>query len=272
MVTSKEKKNPGAGARKIASVVKCGKTRILINKEKIVTAYETNEPGERKRCRAATFTDVNEAIYKWYLLVRQRNIPVSGPMLQEEAREIATRLDPSTTFKASNGWLDSFKKRHSIKQMTVSGECGDVRDETVSGWKERLKTLMIGYKPEDIWNTDETGCFYRALPEKTLSDKKKECRGGKKAKERITVSFFVSATGEKMPPIVIGKAKIQDVLKASEIKKKKPMVYHTIRTKSHGCIALVVKQHTTTIVHFMIKAPKLVYMRLNNMRLQLYEI
>lgn len=91
--------------------------------------------------------------------------------------------------------------------MTVSGECGDVRDETVSGWKERLKTLMIGYKPEDIWNTDETGCFYRALPEKTLSDKKKECRGGKKAKERLTVAFFVSATGEKIPAIVIGKAK-----------------------------------------------------------------
>ena len=204
------KNNPGAGERKIASVFKCGKTqiqRILCNKEKIVAAYETNEPGERKRCRAATFTDVNEAVYKWYLLARQRNIPVSGPMLQEEACEIATRLDPSTTFKASNGWLDSFKKRHNIKQMTVSGECGDVRDETVSGWKERLKTLMIGYKPEDIWNTDETGCFYRALPEKTLSDKKKECRGGKKAKERLTVAFFVSATGEKIPAIVIGKAK-----------------------------------------------------------------
>ena len=53
------------------------------------------------------------------------------------------------------------------------------------------------------WNE---GCFYRALPDKSLSDKKKECRGGKKAKERITVAFFVNAAGGKELPIVIGKA------------------------------------------------------------------
>ena len=29
-------------------------------------------------------------------------------------------------FKASNGWLDSFKKRHNIRQFTVSGEAADV--------------------------------------------------------------------------------------------------------------------------------------------------
>jgi len=29
---------------------------------------------------------------------------------------------------------------------------------------------------ENIWNEDETGYFYRALPD---TEKKKECRGGK---------------------------------------------------------------------------------------------
>ena len=48
--------------------------------------------------------------------------------------------------------------------MTVSRECADVQEESVSGWYQQLKTLMIGYKPKDIWNTDETGCFF-------LSDK-----------------------------------------------------------------------------------------------------
>ena len=28
-------------------------------------------------------------------------------------------------------------------------------------WYERLQTLMISYKPEDKWNTDETVCFFR---------------------------------------------------------------------------------------------------------------
>lgn len=89
--------------------------------------------------------------------------------------------------------------------MAASGECGDVPKVTVAGWFERLKILITGFKPEDVWNTDETGCFFRALPDKTLSEKKKACRGGKKAKERLTISFFVNAEGDKGPPIIIGK-------------------------------------------------------------------
>lgn len=82
---------------------------------------------------------MNEAVYKWYCLARQRNIPVSSLLLQEEALQIAKSLNQDD-FKASNGCLASFKKHHDIKQMTVSGECGDAQEETVTGWKERLKT------------------------------------------------------------------------------------------------------------------------------------
>ena len=34
----------------------------------------------------------------------------------------------------------------------------------------------------------------------------KECRGGKMAKERLTISFFVDVGGGKEPPIIIGKS------------------------------------------------------------------
>ena len=51
----------------------------------------------------------------------------------------------------------------------------------------------------------ETGCFYRALPEKSLSEKAKICKGGKKSKERLTVAFFVSSAGERRKPVLIGK-------------------------------------------------------------------
>ena len=44
-----------------------------------------------------------------------------------------------------------------------------------------------------------------ALPDKSLSEKAKKCKGGKKSKERLTVAFFVSATGEWRKPVVIGK-------------------------------------------------------------------
>ena len=51
---------------------------------------------------------------------------------------------------------------------------------------------------------DETGCFWRGLPEKTLDAKGRQCTGGKKAKQRLTWAFFVNAEGEKEGPVVIG--------------------------------------------------------------------
>ena len=121
---------------------------------------------------------MKSCIRAWYSLARQCSVPVTGPMLQEEARIIAEKMG-HLQFRASNGWLDSFKKRHNIRQFTISGEAADVSDETVEGWRDRLESIMMGYKAEDVWNVDEMGCFYRALPDKSLSEKKKECKGGK---------------------------------------------------------------------------------------------
>ena len=54
---------------------------------------------------------------------------------------------------------------------------------------------------------DESGAFWKALPDKSLTEKKKRCRGGKQANQRVTGAFFVNAAGEKEPLIVIGKRK-----------------------------------------------------------------
>ena len=215
-------KNPGCGSRKVASVFNCGKTQIqgiLKNRAEITEEFEKNVSENRKRHRVEDNAAINEAVYRWYCLARERNVPVTGPLLQEEALLLAKELDPNTSFKASNGWLDSFKKRHNIKCMKVSGECADVSEETVTSWFERVQVLTSGYEPQNIWNEDETGCFYRALPDKSLSDKKKECRGGKKAKERITIAFFANASGGKEPPIVIGKSATPRCFKGLKDKK-----------------------------------------------------
>ena len=124
----------------------------------------------------------------------------------EKALEIANRLGVES-FKASNGWLTRWKQRHNIKQRTVSGESGDVSSETVESWLERVPSVIEGYEARNIWNTDETGCFWRALPDKGLGTAKQECKGGKKSKHRITVTFFVNALGEsESPPVVIWKS------------------------------------------------------------------
>ena len=211
-VIDEAKKNPGISSRTLAEKFSCGKTQIttiLKNKATIVEKYESNMSSTSvlcgKRCRQSDFAPVNEALHRWFSLATLRNIYPGGPQLCEKAKEIAEQLH-IPDFKASNGWLSRWKVRYNIKQMRISGESGDVSSETVDSWKERLPEILKGYETKDIWNLDETGCFWRALPESGFARKSSQCHGGKKAKQRITVALIVNAAGEKEKPVVIWKS------------------------------------------------------------------
>ncbi|XP_070573830.1 tigger transposable element-derived protein 6-like [Ptychodera flava] len=94
--------------------------------------------------------------------------------------------------------------------------------------------MCAGYSPENIFNADETGVFYRALPDRTLATKADECKGGKVSKERLT--FFPANTTSVLQPLDQGAirafkaryrkrllrsvlAKIDDASNASEVAK-----------------------------------------------------
>lgn len=127
-------------------------------------------------------------------------------MSQEELLIIAEKLGIEG-FAASSGWLGSFKKTQSISTMSVAGEEGDVTSMTLESWKERSRELVRGWKAENIWNIDETGCFWKGLAEVGLNKKEgSRCSGGKQSKQRDTWSFFVNAAGGKEDPIVIAQS------------------------------------------------------------------
>ena len=62
---------------------------------------------------------------------------------------------------------------------------------------------MKGHELKDIWNADETGLFWLALPDKSLSVQKGRCKGGKYAKQRMTVLRVINVLGVKEPSIII---------------------------------------------------------------------
>lgn len=182
-------REPGIPSRKLATLFDCGKSQIqgiLRNKQHYKDLYEQNADDKmkhcRKRSRKSEYSEINETLYKWFQLATSRNIFPDGKILMEKALEIAASLGMGEEFKASNGWLARWKQRYNISHRRVSGESGDVSDVTVESWLERLPSILAGYEVQDVWNCDETGLFWKALPDKGLAEKGKACRGGKKIK------------------------------------------------------------------------------------------
>ena len=123
-----------------------------------------------------------------------------------KASEFATSFG-CDDFKASEGWLGKFKTRHGIAFKEVAGEENAVTADMTPSWNETaLPTILSKYALRDIYNCDEFGLFYQALPNKTLHLKGKRCSGGKYRKARLTGLCGANALGEKLPLFVIGKS------------------------------------------------------------------
>jgi hypothetical protein len=75
-------------------------------------------------------------------------------------------------FKASEGWLERFKHRHSIVFKRIQGESAEINMVNLNNWqKEVLRADISHYSPNDVFNADETGLFWQLMPDKTLTFK-----------------------------------------------------------------------------------------------------
>eukprot|EP00062_Callorhinchus_milii_P011594 gi/632958112/ref/XP_007894849.1/ PREDICTED: tigger transposable element-derived protein 3-like [Callorhinchus milii] len=88
-------------------------SRIQKNREKILDEWQNNSNPERKRHRLRKAEDVEAALLRWFSQARSQQVPVNGPLLMEKANSLATEL--GIEFKATNGWLERWKKKHSIQ-------------------------------------------------------------------------------------------------------------------------------------------------------------
>uniref|UniRef100_A0A4W3HV52 HTH CENPB-type domain-containing protein n=1 Tax=Callorhinchus milii TaxID=7868 RepID=A0A4W3HV52_CALMI len=200
-------------SRKLAAQFDCGKTQIeniLKRRREILEEYEHRAPPGRKRKRATGNEDLNQLCWEWFGEMTARRVPVSGSMLQAEARRLAAELGHAD-FKASNGWLDSFRKRHGIAfggagaaaAARERGEGEPARDPS-QGWTDWLPAALESYSTRDIYSLGEAGLYYRARQSGVGGDW--ECGGGERAGDRLTVMLCASLAGDKERPVVVGRS------------------------------------------------------------------
>ena len=76
-----------------------------IPKDKINEATKKGSNSRRQRLRQGTFANLDQAMFKWLLVIRSRDVAVSALVFKTKATEFAKKMNVEK-FKASDGWLD----------------------------------------------------------------------------------------------------------------------------------------------------------------------
>lgn len=63
--------------------------------------------------KTGNFEDPETILLKWFVSMRDKDIPISVPLLLEKAKFFANELE-ILDFKQYTGWLDRFKEKHGI--------------------------------------------------------------------------------------------------------------------------------------------------------------
>ena len=144
--------------------------------------------------------------YNW---AKSKNIPLNGPVLMEKAQKIAEEAGVGH-FKATDGWFSRWKKRNGLVFATLQGEAVEADTSGMEAFlKNEWPELQCQFHWKNIFNTDETGIYFCALPDLTYvkEKSKRTTKGFKTAKDQITALVTCSLEGEKLPLLIIGQSK-----------------------------------------------------------------
>ena len=98
--------------------------------------------------RTAAYPELEDALLTWHRMVRDQNIPVSGPMLQHKAEDLDKKLGVPD-FTCINGWLSRLKERHTITSKKICGEAQSSPKADIEQWRNtNLPTILEQYHPD----------------------------------------------------------------------------------------------------------------------------
>lgn len=185
-------------------------SHIKKKKEKILRSKTTiaacNGNLRKRRCTQIEENPLEKAVYEWLVQQTAMGMPVRGLPIKKQALLFNKMLGGPESFKASDGWLTKFKKRHGVKSFSLQEEkrCADV-EASEEFQTEMCNMINVTAVPLDnIYNCDETGLYWKMLPDGTLSsgDNKK---GSNRidSSERVTVMICTNVSGTHTLPLYI---------------------------------------------------------------------
>lgn len=212
-----KKLEDGGSSKQLAVVYGIGETTvrdIRKNKEKLITYASSSDStsllAKRKSMKPSMYEELDRAMLEWFNQQRARGCPVSGPLCARRAEFFFYALGMDGDFNPSAGWLTRFKQRHSIREISLRGSERPRGDSAAVGaFCAHLHDFLAreNLQPEQVYNADETGLFWRCLP---------RARGAPR-EDRVTVLCCANATGlHKLKLCVVGRARRPRAFRAGD--------------------------------------------------------
>ncbi|GFY03534.1 tigger transposable element-derived protein 1 [Trichonephila clavipes] len=180
--------------------------------ESTVRAIKKNEAAIRKSVISGTKLSTKFASYTRHVLLKRteraiaiwieeqvKRIPVRGYLIQEKALQFYKSMkqsEPSTStsqaakeFSVSKGWQTGFLKRNALHNIKITGESATAEEGAAKIFPEELAKIIEDgdYSADQVYNADETGLYWKKLPNCTyIAKDEKTASGHKASKDRVT--------------------------------------------------------------------------------------
>ena len=137
----------------------------------------------------------------WMENRRKRNIKLRLILIHEKANLLFEDLKAKAvknineeSFSASHGWFTRFKKQANSHHVSFFDEASSADTVAVEKFPNTLKEIFEagGYNPQQIFNVDETGLFWKKMPEKTLFSQDEKTMPGFEAAKDCAKNFWKS--------------------------------------------------------------------------------
>ena len=185
---------------------------IAKNRAKIEEEYGSTRCQIFRQPLKSRHPEIEKDVIETVTWLRSQRAPVTLSLIVQTALESAEAHN-FNEFKASRGWLEKFLRRNRIQaSVRLHGCAADVCKSHYKQEMQRIRAVMAQYEPKNIYNEDESGLLYRAIPNRTYlmeNESRRDERGTSlmKQKDRISIVFCTNSTGShKLPMAYIGRA------------------------------------------------------------------
>ena len=194
---------------------------FLKHKETLKVADVAKGVFGKSNRRPQILEKVEQLLLVWINEKQLQGDSVSEAMICEKDRHLHSDLVASTPsshnaepedFKASRRWFEKFCKRSGIHCVLRHGEAASSNKEGAEKFVDEFAAYVDseGFIPQQVFNCDETGLFWKKLPRKTyITQEEKGLPGHKPIKDRLTLLLCTNASGDcRIKPLLVYYSKI----------------------------------------------------------------